>query len=63
VFVSGCANYITTPSLTATVLGCLANGTVVNVDSAPVYVDAHVWWHLTGRGWMADDYLCEICRV
>lgn len=63
VSVSGCANYRTTPSLTATVLGCLAKGTVVNVDSAPVYAEAHVWWQLTGRGWMAHDYLCEICRV
>jgi hypothetical protein len=63
VYVNGCANYRTGPSLTATVLGCLAKGTVVNVDSAPVYADAHVWWHLTGRGWMAHDYLCEICRV
>ena len=63
VFVSGCANYRTTPSLTAKVLGCLAKGTVVNVDRAPVYADSHVWWHLTGRGWMAHDYLCEICRV
>jgi hypothetical protein len=63
VFVSGCANYRTSPSLTAKVLGCLANGAVVNVDSAPVYAEAHIWWHLTGRGWMAHDYLCEICRV
>jgi hypothetical protein len=63
VFVNGCANYRTTPSTTATVVGCLAKGTVVNVDSAPVYAEAHVWWQLTGRGWMAHDYLCEICRV
>jgi len=63
VFVSGCANYRTSPSLTAKALGCLANGTVVNVDSAPVYAEVHVWWHLTGRGWMAHDYLCEICKV
>lgn len=63
VFVSGCANYRTTPSLSATVVGCLANGTVVNVDSAPLYAEAHLWWHLTGRGWMVHDYLCEICKV
>jgi len=63
VFASGCANYSMTPSLTATVVGCLAKGTVVNVDSAPVYAQAHVWWHLTGDGWMVHDYLCEICRV
>ena len=63
VFVSGCANYRVSPSLAAKVLDCLANGTVINVDSAPVYQDGHVWWHLTDRGWMAHDYLCEICRV
>jgi hypothetical protein len=63
VFVTGCANYRFSPSLTATVLGCLSNRTVVNVDSAPVFQDGHVWWHLTNRGWMAHDYLCEICRI
>jgi hypothetical protein len=63
VFVTGCANVRATPALTGKVLGCLGNGTVVNVDSAPVYQDGHVWWHLTGHGWMAHDYLCEICRV
>jgi len=63
VFVIGCANYRTAPSLTAAALGCLTKGTVVNVDSAPVYANGHIWWHLTGRGWMVHDYLCEICRV
>jgi hypothetical protein len=63
VFVTGCANFRATPALTGKVLGCLGNGTVVNVDSAPVFQDGHIWWHLTGRGWMAHDYLCEICRV
>lgn len=63
VFVNGCANYRMAPSLSAAAVGCLTKGTVVSVDSAPVYADAHVWWHLTGRGWMAHDYLCEACRV
>jgi hypothetical protein len=63
VFVTGCANYRAAPALTGTVLGCLGNGTIVNVDSAPVFKDAHVWWHLTDRGWMAHDFLCESCRV
>jgi hypothetical protein len=63
VFVTGCANYRTAPALSATVLGCLGNRTIVNVDSAPVYQDGHIWWHLTGYGWMAHDFLCEICRV
>lgn len=63
VYVTGCANVRATPGLTGKVLGCLGNRTSVNVDSAPVYQDGHIWWHLTGRGWMAHDYLCEICRV
>ncbi len=63
VFVTGCANFRATPGLTGKVLGCLGNGTVVNVDTAPEYQDGHIWWHLTGRGWMAHDFLCEICRI
>lgn len=57
VFVTGCANFRADPSLSAKVLGCLGNGTLVDVDSAPVYRDAHIWWHLVGRGWMAHDFL------
>jgi hypothetical protein len=45
--------------LTAKVLGCLGNGTLVDVDSAPVYRDKHIWWHLAGRGWMAHDFLVD----
>lgn len=60
VFVSGgCANVRTSPSLSATVLACLPAGTEVSVDSAPVYADAHIWWHLAGRGWMAHDFLLK----
>jgi hypothetical protein len=62
VFVTGCANFRDVAALSGKVLGCLGNGTVVGVDSAPVYQDGHIWWHLAGRGWMAHDYLCEICR-
>jgi len=57
VWVTGCANFRDAPGLSTKVLGCLANGTVVDVDSAPVYQDGHLWWHLAGRGWMAHDYL------
>lgn len=54
---SGCANVRTSPSLSATVLACLRAQTEVAVDSAPVYADSHIWWHLAGRGWMVHDYL------
>ena len=54
---SGCANFRTEPSLTAKVVGCLPANTEVSVDSAPVFADGHIWWHLAGRGWMAHDFL------
>jgi hypothetical protein len=29
-----------------------------NFDSAPVYADGHIWWHLGAfEGWMAHDFL------
>lgn len=55
--VSGCANVRDAAGLSSRVTACLPNGTIVDVDSAPVYTDGHIWWHLTGRGWMAHDYL------
>ena len=57
VFVSGCANVRAAPALSARVLGCLGNGAIVGIDSAPLYQDGHIWWHLVGRGWMAHDFL------
>lgn len=56
---SSCANVRTSPSLSATVVGCLVTNTVVQVDSAPVFADGHIWWHLNGRGWMAHDFLVQ----
>ena len=52
-----CANVRTAPSMSSKVVACLSRGTQVDVDSAPVYADSHIWWHLTGRGWMAHDFL------
>jgi hypothetical protein len=57
VWVTGCANVRETPGLGGRVLACLPNGTLVDVDSAPIYTDGHIWWHLAGRGWMAHDFL------
>ena len=55
--VRGCANVRDAPGSTGRVIGCVPNQTTVNVDSGPVYADAHIWWHLTGKGWMAHDFL------
>jgi hypothetical protein len=57
VYVSGCANVRFTPGVSSKVVGCLANGTMVDVDSAPVYLDGHIWWHLANLGWMAHEFL------
>lgn len=57
VFVTSCANLRDAPGLSSNVIGCLGNGTVVDVDSAPFYLDGHIWWHLAGRGWLAHDFL------
>jgi hypothetical protein len=57
VAVGSCANVRDGPSLTSKVLDCLARKTLVDVDSAPVYADGHIWWHLSDRGWMAHNFL------
>lgn len=57
VYVSGCANVRERPSSRAKVLACLPKGTLVDVDSAPVYQDGSIWWHLAGKGWMAHEFL------
>ena len=58
VFVTtACARVRALPSLSGKVLDCLPRGFPVDVDSAPVYADGYIWWHLQGRGWMAHDFL------
>lgn len=56
---SACANVRSAPGLKAQVLDCLAKDTIVTVDSAPVFQDGYIWWHLVGRGWMANDFLIQ----
>ena len=55
--VSGCANVRSAPGKTAPIVGCLPDQTLVDVDSAPVYTDGKIWWHLHGHEWMAHDFL------
>jgi hypothetical protein len=54
---TGCARVRDIPSLSGKVVDCLIKGVVVDVDSAPVFADGYIWWHLQGRGWMAHDFL------
>jgi hypothetical protein len=57
---SGCANVRSSPGLSSKLVACLTNYTQVDVDSAPVFVDSYIWWHLAGRGWMANDFLIAL---
>jgi hypothetical protein len=53
----GCANVRSEPGTKSKVVACLPDHTTVDVDSAPVYTDGKIWWHLSGKGWMAHDFL------
>ncbi|MDQ6713065.1 MAG: SH3 domain-containing protein [Candidatus Dormibacteraeota bacterium] len=55
----GCANVRSEPGKNSRIVGCLPDQTTVDVDSAPVYTDGKIWWHLKGKGWMAHDFLIE----
>ena len=56
---SSCANVRIAPGLSAKVVTCLKNLTLVNIDNVfPTYVDGHIWWSVNNRqGWMANDLL------
>jgi len=62
----GCANVRQTPGLSGKVLNCLSNGTEVQIDDGPNYVQngagqlGYLWWHLAGKGWMAHQFLLEL---
>ena len=55
----GCANVRQSPSISAKVVTCLSDGTLVTVDTFfPRYADGHIWWSINhGQGYMAHDYL------
>ena len=56
---TGCAHVRTTPG--GAVVGCVGAGASVKVDggpyAAPLAGSDGVWWHVAGKGWMADDFL------
>jgi hypothetical protein len=56
-----CVNVRDAPGPKGAVVGCVKSGTVVQIDGGPVYSPMAsingVWWHLAGRGWIADTYL------
>jgi hypothetical protein len=58
---AGCVNVRKSPGSGGAVVSCVKVGTGVRVDGGPVYAPLAsmdgTWWHVAGRGWMADDYL------
>ena len=53
----GCVNVRADAGLLGAPSGCLANGTQAVIDGGPQQVDARIWWHLKGLGWMTHDVL------
>jgi hypothetical protein len=56
---TGCVNVRNAPA--GAKVGCVKADTRVTIDSGPVYKSFPksdgLWWHVAGKGWMADDYL------
>jgi len=49
------------PSLSATVIASLAEGTLVDADDPPVEADSRLWRHVhKPAGWAADQYLVPV---
>jgi hypothetical protein len=55
------ANVRTSPGPAGKVVTCLQHHTLVSIDAGPAYAPMSstdgIWWHLAGKGWMADDFL------
>jgi hypothetical protein len=55
------ANVRSAPGPTGKVVTCLQHHTPVSIDRGPAYAPMSstdgIWWHLAGRGWMADNFL------
>jgi len=58
--VSGCANVRSFP-LHGPVVDCLRDGTTVTLDDGPAVVvldpSSNLWWHISGKGWVAHALL------
>jgi hypothetical protein len=64
---SGCINVRASPGYTSPILKCLPVDSTVSVDGGPVFLQEsspsesanlnRLWWHLSGLGWMAHEYL------
>jgi hypothetical protein len=60
-----CVNVRSQPGLGGQIVGCLVGGTALRIDGGPAYIAPvsvkdspdGFWWHIEGRGWMANEYL------
>ena len=68
VTVSGaCANVRDHAGLTGHIMTCLPDGTSLELDSGPTFIDddpnstmpihGRLWWHIKGKGWVAHDVI------
>jgi len=56
-YVKGCADVLTAPSVTATVVGCAPTGSLA-FTGGPTFFDGHMWWPVqtsVGKGWMLHE--------
>lgn len=51
------------PSLAATTLTCLPDGSVLKVDGGPVFADGYIWARVETPGWVAIDFLAGCASV
>jgi hypothetical protein len=62
-----CANVRDAPGLTGHIMTCLADGTSIELDAGPTYIDedpnstaaihGRLWWHIKGKGWVAHELI------
>jgi hypothetical protein len=62
-----CANVRDTAGLTGHIVTCLPDGTSIELDSGPTFIDddpnstapihGRIWWHIKGKGWVAHELI------
>jgi hypothetical protein len=62
-----CANVRDHAGLSGHIMTCLPDGTSIELDSAPTFIDddpnsigpihGRLWWHIKGKGWVAHELI------
>jgi hypothetical protein len=60
-----CTNVLSSPP-NGEVLGCIPSWTSIRLDDGPAYAPrallSGMWWHVAGRGWIADNWISK-CKT